>query len=802
MNGFLQDIRYALRSFRRNPAFAATAILTLALGIGATTAVFSFVNGILLRALPAPEPSRIVFITRSGDVSIPDGRDWRASAPALGSVGLFLRDWDLDLTGLGEPERLRSAVVEAQYFRVLGIAPLVGRTIEPADDQSGGRRVAVIREAFWNRRFRRDPAIVGKVISLSDHPTTIIGVMPDAFDVLGDGTDVWVPAAVETPWALGERGTNNFDAIGRLAPGASLATAKAQLRSVCERLERQFPATNQGKVVEPILLLDFLTGAVRRGILVLFAAVAFVMLIGCVNLASLLLARLASRGPELAVRRALGAGSARIFRQLIVEAEVLSLGGALLGVPIAAAGTRMLLRLAPASLPRSGGVALDLPVLAFDFGAALLAGLACAAIPVWRSRRADLFAPAGGGRQAGSLRRSGSLGWIIASEIALAVPLVVGAQLLTRSFLGLNRVPLGFEPRGALTAELVLPESRYSDRAAQTRAFRRIVGELSATPGIESAASVIGAPLRPSGRGIGSSIDVAGAAPDRSGRAPSARVRPVLGDYFRALRIPVLRGRVLRDADDENHEPVAVVNLALARRYWPGQEAVGKTIRLSGWDDPRSFRVVGLVADTKPSDLTEEDTRAVYIPYAQRAPAWQRFGTIVVRAARGATNLLPRIREAIWRVDPSLTISEIEPLDLQFRRSLAPSRFLAQVLGGFAAAALLLAAQGLYGVLAYSVVLRRKEIGVRIALGATRGRVISHIARRAALPVAAGLGAGVAAAFLARRVLGNLLFGVSSSDPATYALAAAALLLLAATASSLPALRASRIDPMTALRED
>ena len=802
MRGLGTDIRHALRLLRTNPGFAATALLTLALGIGATTAVFSFVNAILLRALPAPEPSRVVFITRSGDVSIPDGRDWRASVPALGSVALFLRDWDLDLTGLGEPERLHASVVEPDYFRVLGIAPVLGRALAPADNRPGGPRVAVIREEFWNRRFQRDPGVLGRTVTLSDHPTTIVGVMPDRFDVLGDGTDVWVPVAVETPWALDERGTNNFDAIGRLARGASLASAKAQLRAVCERLERQFPATNQGKIVEPALLLDFLVGGVRRGILVLFAAVAFVMLIGCVNLASLLLARLASRGPELAVRRALGADAGRIFQQLIVEAEVVSLSGALLGVPIAAAGARLLLRLAPSALPRAGGVALDLPVLLFDLGTALLAGLACAAVPVLRSRRMDVLSPAAGRGQAGSIARTRTLGFIIASEVALAIPLVVAAQLLTRSFLGLNHAPLGFDPRGVWTAELVLPESRYSGREIQTRTFRRIVEEISSAPGVASAAFVIGAPLRPSGRGIGSRIDIDGFAADRAGRAPSARVRPVLGDYFGTLRIAPLRGRVLARGDDENHEPVAVVNAAFARRYWPGQTAVGRTIRLSGWDDPRRFRVVGVVADTKPADLTEEDTRAVYLPYAQRAPSWQRFGTLAVRAAPGADDLAPRVREAIGRVDPSLTVSEIESLDAQLSRSLAPSRFLAQVLGGFALAALLLAAQGLYGVLAYSAAVRRKEIGVRIALGATPRRIVWQVARRGALPVAAGLAAGVLGALLARRVLGSLLFGVSGSDPSTYAFAAVALLIVAAGASSLPALRASRVDPMIALRDE
>ncbi len=798
------ELRQTFRRLRLSPGFTVATLLTLGLGIGASTAVFSVVHGVLLRALPVPQPEQVVFITRTGDVSIPDGEDWRRATPALDSVALFLRDWSFDLVGEGEPERLRGGVVEPQYFRVLGVEPLLGRTLTAEDNRAGGPRVAVISESLWRSRFAADPAIVGRSIRLSDHPTTILGVMPARFDVLGDGTALWVPVAIETPWALAERGTNNFDAIGRLRPGATLGAAQSELLAISQRLEREYPRTNRGKIVRPILLLDFLVGNVRKALWVLFGAVLLVLLIACANLGSLMLARAAGRRRDVALRSALGATGGRIIRPLLLEGLVLAVGGGALGLALAFAGGPALARMGPAELPRASAVLPDLPVFLFGCAAALLCGLLCSLGPAWRTLR---IAPAAvlqesGRGTAGTGRRGRDLRHLlVALEVALAFVLALGAQQLGRSFLALAALPLGFDPAGVLTAELVLPEARYADREAQTRAFRALVAAMRGIPGVENAAAVIGAPLRDPGRGIGSTIEIDGyTSPD--GAKPAARVRTVMGDYFRGVRAPLLRGRLLTDADDEHAAPVLVVNERFASTYWPGQDAVGKRVRFSGWDDTRWFSVVGVVADQKSSELARPDTRALYLPYAQRGPAWQRFGTLLVRTGGDPRALGRALREAVWRVDPALTLGDMEALvDRQARASALP-RFLAEVLGAFALAAVFLVVQGLYSLLSFLVAQRKREIGIRMALGASARGVAAATAGQGLRAALAGALAGLAVSLGLRPVLAGLLFQVSPVDGWSLAGALALLLLATLAATARPALRAARVDPMVALREE
>ncbi|MEO8505186.1 MAG: ADOP family duplicated permease [Acidobacteriota bacterium] len=635
-----RSTQQAWRRLARRPAFTSAGILTLALGIGATTATFSLVHGILLRALPVPQPERLVFITRSGDVSIPDGADWRAAAPSLTSLALFLRDWSVDLMGPGEPVRLSGYVVEPEYFRVLGVGPLIGRALEDADNRPGAARVTVISAALWRDSFAADPAILGRVVRLSDHPTTIVGVMPARADILGDRAAFWLPVATETPWALNERGTNNFDAMGRLAPGMTVANAETELRAICERLEREYPLTNRGKIVRPLPLLDFLVGGVRRGLWVLFGGVALVVLIACTNLAGLLLARAATRRREMALRAALGAGRAELAIDMLSEGLLLALAGGALGIALATVGGPLLTRLAPADLPRAANVGIDWVVLAFGSGMALLCGVVCGLAPAWRALRtppaAALQEGGRGSVTASDRRRTRDL--VVAAEVAIAFILLFGAQQLIRSFLNLSAVPLGFDPRGVLTAELVLPEARYSDREAQTRAFRGVIEALGSIPGVEAASSVIGAPLRPSGRGIGAWLEIDGYLPAEGAR-PSARVRPAMGDYFRTIRAPIRQGRPLAMSDDERAELVVVVNERFVATYWPGQAAVGKRLRFKGWDDERWFTVVGVVADTKTADLSDDDTRAVYLPYAQRGPvaALRHLAAAHFRRPRGSS---------------------------------------------------------------------------------------------------------------------------------------------------------------------
>ncbi|MFI5328362.1 MAG: ADOP family duplicated permease, partial [Candidatus Rokuibacteriota bacterium] len=692
MDRLLQDLRLAVRRLGKEPGFAALAVLTLALGIGGSTAVFSVVRGVVLAPLPFENPERLSFLTRDGDVSIPDGVDWRASSPSFEQIALLLRSWAFDLTGDGEPERILGAVVEPEYFEVLHMPPLLGRVLTREDNVVGGAHVAVISEGFWKRRFAGEPGVLGRTITLSDHLVTVVGVMPARFDFLQDGVELWVPVAVETPWAMAERGTNNFDAIGRLRPGASFATARAEMVALTTRLAGEYPKTNAHKIVDPLPMLDFMVGAVRPALLVLLAAVGLVVLIASVNLAGFLLARATSRQPEFALRLAVGAGRSRLLGQMVTEGMTLAALGGIVGLVLAFWGSDALRAVAPDSLPRTASIAVDGPVLAFALLATLLTGLVFSLIPAVQVLRADpaaFLSTSGRGLAGGRGQRA--LGAVVAAEVALACVLLVGSGLLIRTFLRLQGVPLGFDPQNVLTAELVLPEARYGTREPQTRAFRTMVDAVAEQPGVEAAAYVIGAPLAGARSGIGGVLLFA----DREfpvGSQPGARHRPVYGDYFKALRIPIVEGRALTRDDGESAPLVAVVNQSFAREFWPNASALGKRIAWRDFgptDGPRWMTIVGVALDVKSRDLVADDTRAVYTPYVQRRVDWQRFGTLVVRSGVLPSALTPSVKKAVWSVDPTLPLERVATLQERRVRSSAQQRFNAIALGLFAGTALL-----------------------------------------------------------------------------------------------------------------
>ncbi len=798
-----RDLVQAVRGLSRRPAFALGAILTLAVAIGANTAVFSVVDAVVLRPLPFPEPERLSFLTREGDVSIPDGVDWRAETRTFEEIALFLRQWNLDLTGDGDPERIYAAVVEPAYFRILGTAPLLGRALGEGDNVVGAEPVALLSEAFWRRRFGDDPGVLGRTLVLSGKATRVVGVMPAAFDFLDDEVDLWAPVATTVSWAPTNRGTNNFDAIGRLRPGVSIEAARAEIVAITTRLARQYPETNAGKIIEPMPMHEFVTGPVRPALLVLLGAVLLVALAASANVAALLLARHVTRGGELAVRLALGAGSRHLVAQVMAESLVLALAGSALGVALAAWGKDALLAMAPASLPRAGTVALDGRVLAFTLGLALVAALLGASLPaVLASRAAPGALLAGAGRGAAGGAASGrALTTLVVGEVALASVLLVGSLLLVRSFLRLQAVPLGFDPRGVLTAEVVLPESRYDRRGPQTRAVTEIIGRLEESPGVESAGWVTTPPLDPRG-GVGGSILIDGRT-FAAGDEPGARVRFVHGDYFRAARIPVRRGRGFTGEDDGG-APVAVVNERLADLYWPGADAVGRRIAFRDFGDERGpywMTIVGVVSDIKGRSLEAPDQETVYAPFRERRAEWIRWGTIVVRTKADPASLVPAVRAAVRAADPDVPLQDVQTLADKLSRAAAPQRFNACVVSAFGFVALILALQGLYGLLSFVVERSRREIGVRLSLGAEAGDVVRLVTARGLRLVAGGLLVGLPAGYALARAASSVLFGVTPADPATYASAGAALVAVAALACLLPARRAARLDPAAILRE-
>lgn len=801
MHTLIQDLRHAGRLLRKSPGFTVAALLMLAVGVGANTAIFSVVNAVLLRPLPFPDPDRLVFITREGDVSILDGIDWRAQSQTHEGIALFLRSWAFDLSSDGEPERLQGSVVEPEYFQVLRTPPLLGRVLNAEDNRPGAPQVVVLSHAFWTRRFGADRSVVGRGIVLSDVATTIVGVMPPEFDYLDDGIDLWVAVAAATPQFLPERGTNNFDAIGRLRPGVSVDEARAEMLAISQRLEKAYPDSNRRKLVEPMPLLEFMVGDVRRSLWVLLGAVGLVMLVGSVNLAGLLLARSQARSGEFALRMAVGASSWRVVRQLLAEGLLLGLLGGAAGLLAAAWGREALVASAPETLLRLRDVPLDRTVLLFGLVSALVSGILLSLVPAFQVIRGDAAGFLKGTRTTAGASRHRALAVLVAAELAFACVLLVGGGLLGRTFLHLQGVPLGFDPQGLITADIVLPESRYGTPEPQTRAFQEIVDGARAIPGVASAAYVITPPLSPRG-GIGSPI-LFGEPPDQMPvEAPGARVRLVYGDYFGTIGLPILEGRGFDDRDVPGGLPVAIVNERFARDFWPGRSPIGQRVSFRWTKEPRWLTIVGVAGDLKGIRVTDPDSRTVYAPYVQRNTEWQRWGTIVLKGKVDPHTLVAPLKRAVWAVDPTLTLDQIQTIEERRAVQTAQQRFNALAVVAFAAVALLVGLQGIYALLAYAVEERRREFGVRIALGASQGDLLRLVVGRGLRLAAMGLAGGLALALALGRGLRSLLFEVGPTDPLTYLSVAALLGATAFVACSIPAWRASRVDPMTALRTE
>ena len=805
MQNLWLDLKHTVRWMARSPGFAAAALGTLALGIGATTAMFSLVDGVLLRPLPFAEPERLAFITREGDISVPDGDDWRTRTRTFASIGIFATAWKFDLTGLGEPEPVTAHAADPGFLEVLGVQPLAGRLFTPAENTPGAAHLILITERFWSTRFQRSPDAIGRTLMLSGNPTTVIGVIPGAVDLLAEGIIGVVPIAVELPWTAGNRGTNNLDAIGRVKAGIPFAEARAELRQISTQLATEFPETNKGKIVDPLPMIEFLVGQVSGSLWLVLVAVATLLGIAAINLAGLLLARAAARQPELALRMALGAGRGRLGAQLVTEGVTIAVAGGILGIVAAIATHRLLLGVLPDSLPRTADLSIRWPVVFFGAGVSMAVGLLCGLIPAWQVSRTKPGRSLSGAKGTGGVSRQRTLRTIVGVEVALAMALLVGAGLLTKSFQKLWSEPLGFEPSGVLMADLVLPESRYNTRVPQSLGFTAIIDRLKTIPGVRDAAFVTTGPLYPRG-GIGSKLLFDGRPDIDPARPSGTRVRFTYGDYFATLKIPVTRGRALGPADDDRAPPVAVINASLAEAFFAGHDPIGQRVALKSWDDEAKsdfwVTIVGVAGDIKGLTLAQGDTPAIYIPYVQRKIWWERFGVLAIRTEGNPAALTAALKQAVWSTDPLLTIDGIQPLTVRRSAAAARERFVAVVIGLFALLSLALVAQGLWSIVAYAVEARRREFGVRMALGAKPWSVVRLAIRHAAVPVGIGAVAGVGLALGLTRLLRSMLFQVSPTDPAILATAAALLPLIALAAAAVPAWRAAQIDPLAAIRAE
>jgi predicted permease len=805
-----QDLTYAFRSLRAAPGFTLVALLTLALGIGANTAIFSVVRGVLLRPLPFPDADRVVRLwqaSRAGNqprerMSEPTFRDIRAASRSFQSMGAY---WyfggsGIDLTGGCAPQasgcapqRLEAAYVSDGFFETLRTPAFLGRTLRPEENVRGNDRVVVISHGLWQRRFGAEREIVGRAITLDGEPHVVIGVMPPDFTYPGERLDVWVPVS-----RIGEDGIprvreNRFlDVIGRLAPEASTARAHGDLAAIVGRLAQQHAEDRLYPDVTLVSIGEAITGEVRAPLLVLLGAVSFVLLIACVNIASLLLARATVRQRELAVRAALGAGRGRIARQLLTESLTLALLGGVLGLGLAYAGVRGLASLGASELPRAASIGIDPVVLGFTFAIAVAAGLLFGLIPALRAANPDLQGTLRAGARGTVGGRGQRLrGALVVAEVALAVVLVAGAGLATKSFARLLGVHPGFRPENVLAVTISLPSGTAYD---QSPAYLETIFErVRAVPGVRAVGAAKDLPLR----GMGEERRLRPApSPDGStpSEAPRVNAFHVGGDYFSAMGIPVREGRVFDRTDRRGAQFVMVVNEALARRYLGGR-AVGKNLVFNFGEVP----IVGVVGDVRQRTLTEPAEPMAYVNLAQN----MRYGlSLVVRTDGDPLRYTGAIREAIWAANRNQTITSISTLESIVGGTVARPRLLATLLLLFGAMGLTLGALGIYGVLAYAVSQRRQEIGVRVALGAAPHSIIGLIVGQGMGLAVAGMVAGLAGAFVVTRVMQSVLYQVGVTDPATFALVIVILLGVALAASWLPARRALRIEPVTALRYD
>jgi putative ABC transport system permease protein len=806
-----QDLQYALRRLIQSPGFTLVAVVTLALGIGANTAIFSVVRGVLLKPLPFPESDRLVAVFHAYDgdkhavMSGPNFIDVAHTAKSLENAAA-IETQRVILTGQGDPVRLNAAAVSASFFDVLRVRPELGRTFAADESTPGRTDLIVLSHGLWQQRFGGDTGVIGRKIQIDGVDKEIIGVMPAGFNY-PDERVAWLPIAYDQGFVSTQRGAWYLFVIARLNPGVTPAQSAAEVKSIAANLARLYPDADGSISMTTVPLLEATVGDVRPSMLVLLGAVGFVLLIACANVANLLLARAAARETEMAVRTALGAGRGRLLRQLLTESMALSLVGAGMGLLLAVWGVAFLVQLKPDGIPRLDDVHVDAVVVLFTIGVAVLTGLLFGVAPALHATRGTAAASLkeGGRGAVGARGGARTRGALVVAELALALMLLVGAGLLMRSFARLQAVDPGLRPDHTLTFELTFPDARYgSDHEDRLVAFfDQLLPRLRALPGVTSAGAVMGLPL--SGLQFDISFEVLGRPPVAPQDQPSMQIRVATPSYFSTVGIPLERGRFFSDDDRAGSKPVVLITQSAARQYFPNEDPIGKTIRL-GWGKRvhgqvvrGGGEVVGIVGDVKEFGLSEASAPQLYMPLRQW-PVGRM--AVAMRTSTPPMSLADAAKAQVLAIDPSLPVSSVRTMDEIVARSISQPRFYLLLLSVFAAVALILAAVGIFGVLSYAVAQRTREIGIRMALGAPERSVLRLVVGQAMLLVLAGIGIGAALAVVLSRGLTTMLFSVSATDPATFAAVAGILCAVSLVASYVPARRATRVDPIVALRSE
>ena len=812
----MQDLSYGVRMLVKQPGFTAVAVIALALGIGANTAIFSIVNSLLLRPLPYANADRLVMLWLTnpslelGVDNIPASAanfaEWRDQNQVFETITALDRT-SFNLTSAGEPEQVVCARVSSSFFQLLNVWPQMGRPFSPEDDRPGADPVVVVSHGLWQRRFGSGPGIIGTPLTLNGKSYTVIGIMPGDFRSPGiadsqsgielqSQTDLWAPIAL-TAEQLSKRGDYNLAVMARLKQGVALDQARTEMSNIARRVEAQEPQA-RGFGVNVVSLSEQVVGSIRPALFVMLVAVAFVLLIACANVANLLLARASARQKEIAVRMALGASRSRIVRQLLTESILLSMAGGAIGILLNFWLIDLLLASGPKNIPRLGEINTDSHVLAFTLLISVMTGALFGLAPALHISRPNINESLKEGARGlpGGAHRNLVRAVLVASEVALALVLLVSAGLMIRSFISLSRVGTGFNPDNVLTMKLSLPTSNYPESHQQKTFFRQVIERLKALPGVQSVGAVSALPL--SGAEEASGFMVEGRAPSDADNMPMADRRRASPDYFTAMGIPLVNGRYFTDADDQSSAPVAIISESFARRFFFDEDPVGKRIKNGGPASTRPWlTIVGVVKDVKHLALDAEPRPQMYMPYLQNT--WTTM-TMVMRSQSDPASLAAAARSVVREVDKQQPVTDVKSMRQYFSASISERRFNMFLLAVFAVLALILAAVGVYGVMSYSITQRTQEIGIRMALGARQADVLKLVVKQGMIPALAGVAAGLVAAFSLTRLMASLLYGVSATDPATFALVPLMLVAVALASCLAPARRATKIDPMIALR--
>ena len=806
MSSIFRDIRYGLRSLLRIPGFTLVAVATLALGIGVNTAIFSVVNAVLLRELPYPDPEHLVAVWETAaqpgqdvnnrnEVAMGNFLDWRTQQTVFDGLAA-LNYSNVNLTGSAEPERIQGAVVTTNFFSLLGTKPIIGRGFLAEEENPDSARTMIISYGLWQRRFGSDPDVIGKTLTVNGNPVSVIGILPSTFEFefpITRQIEIWMPMRIST--SNTNRQSHYLYVIARLRGNVSIDQAQAGMTVLANQLQQQYPETNSNRGVNLIPLQQQLVGDSRPYLRVLFAAVGFVLLIACANVACLLLARVNSRYREIAIRLALGATRWRIIRQLLTESILLAGIGGLAGLLLAYWQTDMLVGLTPSEVPRLGEISLNGQVFAWTLAVSLATGLLFGLAPALGASKPELSESLKEGGRSVTDRRSRLRNVLVISEIALAFMLLIGAGLLIKSFLRLQHVSPGFDSKNVLTMNVSLPRQKYKENQQINSFFEQLLTKVSSIPGVEAVGGIDPLPFGGSDGTTGFVVE--GAAPQPVGERPEVGERTATSSYFRAMGIPVIRGRTFNNGDREDAPRVVMINEALAKRFWPNEDAIGKRLGFKSSDPQVWHEIIGIVGNVKHRRLDVAPKPELYFPYSQYPGT---FMTLVVRTTSEPINAIAAIRNQVLALDPDQPIFDIKTMDERLSSSVAVNRFVMLLIGVFAALATILAAVGIYGVMAYTVSQRTHEIGVRMALGAGAHDVVGLVMARGLKLVVLGMGIGIAGALALSRVMESLLFEVSTTDPLMLGIMAAVLAAVAMLSCFLPAYKAVRIDPMIALR--